>query len=59
MESLALPALGCGLGKLSWEEIGPLMVKYLKDLDIEVEIYLPNKELPKKQLTKEFLLNLK
>lgn len=56
ISSLALPALGCGLGKLSWEEIGPLMIRILKDLDMEVEIYLPNKKVPKKQLTKEFLL---
>jgi hypothetical protein len=60
IDSLALPALGCGLGKLSWEEIGPLMAKHLKDLEIPVEIYLPNnlpnKEIPYGQLTKEFLL---
>jgi len=59
IESLALPALGCGLGKLSWKDIGPLMVKYLKDLEIKVEIYLPNKNIPEEQLTKEFLLGEK
>jgi len=59
IESLALPALGCGLGKLSWEEVGPLMVKYLKDLGINVGIYLPNYDIPEDQKTKEFLLSLK
>ena len=56
INSLALPALGCGLGKLSWDEIGPMIVKHLKDTEMEVEIYLPDKEIPEKQLTKEFLL---
>jgi hypothetical protein len=32
------------------------MAKHLKDLEIPVEIYLPNKEIPYGQLTKEFLL---
>lgn len=59
IKSLALPALGCGLGNLSWGEIGPLMVKHLKEMDIRIEIYLPNKEIPKEQYTKEFLLKEK
>jgi O-acetyl-ADP-ribose deacetylase (regulator of RNase III) len=47
--SLAIPALGCGLGALTWEEIGTMMCHYLHDLmmchylhdlEIEVRIYL-------------------
>ena len=41
IESLALPALGCGLGNLTWTEVGPLMCKYLHGIDIPVAIYLP------------------
>ena len=29
IQSLALPALGCGLGKLRWEQVGPMMCHYL------------------------------
>lgn len=58
IKSIALPALGCGLGWLSWEEVGPLMIKYLKDMDIPIEIYLPREiNIPKDKKTKEFLLN--
>ena len=39
--SLAVPALGCSLGKLSWEQVRPLMEKYLSEMDIPVEIYEP------------------
>jgi len=57
--SLALPALGCGLGKLSWSVIGPMMVKYLKGLKIKVSIYLPTeKNICEEWLTEKFLLGL-
>ena len=39
--SLAMPALGCSLGKLSWEQVKPMMEKYLGEMDIPVEIYEP------------------
>ena len=39
--SVAFPALGCGLGSLSWQEIEPIMLKYLEKLEIPVEIYKP------------------
>lgn len=39
--SLALPALGCGLGNLSWSDVGPLMCRYLHGIEIPVAIYLP------------------
>jgi O-acetyl-ADP-ribose deacetylase (regulator of RNase III) len=57
IQSLALPALGCGLGWLEWQEVGPILCQYLATLDIPVQIYLPTeKEIPREYLTKEFLL---
>ncbi len=44
--SIALPALGCGLGKLPWETVGPLMVQTLQPLTkkgIEVMVYVPQR----------------
>ncbi|GBF80518.1 DarT ssDNA thymidine ADP-ribosyltransferase family protein [Aphanothece sacrum] len=41
IKSLALPALGCGLGNLTWSDVGPLMCSYLHDIGIHVAIYLP------------------
>src|SRR5579884_3827444 len=38
--SIAFPKLGTQNGKLSWDEVGPLMVKYLSQLDIDVYIYI-------------------
>jgi hypothetical protein len=58
IQSLAMPALGCGLGKLEWSDVGPLICKYLGDINIPVSIYLPREqEIPDEQLTKEFLLH--
>ncbi len=57
IKSLAVPALGCGLGKLDWKDVGPLMCKYLRNLDIYVAIYLPTeKGIPKEMLSKDYLL---
>ncbi len=39
--SLAVPALGAGLGRLPWKSVGPLMCRYLAKLDIPVALYLP------------------
>lgn len=41
IQSLALPALGCGYGGLEWAEVRPLMQQYLGDLTIPIEIYAP------------------
>jgi O-acetyl-ADP-ribose deacetylase (regulator of RNase III) len=55
--SLAMPALGCGLGNLEWKEVGPLMCAYLSRISIPVAIYLPiGKSIPEEQLRQEFLL---
>lgn len=58
IKSLAIPALGCGLGGLEWREVGPLMCRYLKSLDIPVMLYLPiEREIKVDLLSKEFLLS--
>jgi hypothetical protein len=58
IKSLAMPALGCGLGNLKWEDIGPMMCKYLKNLDIHVSIYLPtDRKIAEEFITTEFLLS--
>ena len=57
IKSLALPALGCGLGTLSWVDVGPLMCKYLHGMEIQVEIYLPREQkIDSQYLTKSYLL---
>ncbi|GHO56052.1 macro domain-containing protein [Ktedonobacter robiniae] len=38
--SIAFPKLGTQNGKLSWDEVGPLMVQYLEDLDLDIYIYI-------------------
>jgi len=57
IKSLAIPALGCGLGGLSWDIVGPMLCKYLSKLTIPVSLYLPlEEEVPEEQLTPDFLL---
>ncbi|MDJ1184333.1 macro domain-containing protein [Roseofilum casamattae] len=58
IESLAMPALGCGLGKLEWSDVGPLMCRYLNNIGIPVAIYLPREQpVDPKYLTREYLLS--
>ena len=38
--SIAFPRLGCGNGELAWEDVKPIMEKYLSPLPIDVIIYL-------------------
>jgi len=53
IQSLSLPALGCGLGNLNWKEVGPVMCGILSQLDIPVRIYLPlEKDIRAEYLTK-------
>ena len=40
IKSIAFPKLGAQNGKLSWDEVGPLMAKYLSQLDIDVYVYI-------------------
>ena len=57
INSIALPALGCGLGGLDWKDVGPLMCKYLNQMNIKSCVYLPiEKKIPQEQLTHSFLL---
>lgn len=51
IKSIALPALGCGLGNLDWRDVGPVMCSQLAQLDIPVAIYLPREA----QTSAEFL----
>jgi O-acetyl-ADP-ribose deacetylase (regulator of RNase III) len=39
VERIAFPRLGCGKGKLGWGGVKELMVKWLDDLPMEIEIY--------------------
>lgn len=57
IKSLAIPALGCGLGGLDWRDVGPLMCQHLNELNIPVGVYLPREQaIPLEFLTKKFLL---
>ncbi|MHB8360565.1 MAG: DarT ssDNA thymidine ADP-ribosyltransferase family protein [Thermoplasmataceae archaeon] len=57
IKSLAIPALGCGLGWLDWSEIGPLLCRYLSKMTIQVQLFVPaEREIPPEQLSKSFLL---
>jgi len=52
--SLAVPPLGCGNGQLEWRAVGPLIFRYVKQMDIPVEMYAPYGTSPK-ELTVDFL----
>ena len=57
IQSLAMPALGCGLGGLNWKDVGPLMCKYLHGIGIDVAIYLPRERpIQQEYLTASHLL---
>lgn len=55
--SIAFPRLGCGNGELNWDDVKPLMEKYLKALPIDVYIYLGpgNNPIPEHKNQKETL----
>ena len=40
ISSIAFPKLGCGNGGLDWEVVKPVMERYLKELPIDVYIYV-------------------
>lgn len=40
-KSIAFPALGCGNGGLSFDDVRLIMVEYLQKLDLDIEIYEP------------------
>ena len=37
--SIAFPRLGCGNGELNWDDVRPMMERYLKPLPIDIYIY--------------------
>lgn len=39
--SLAVPPLGCGHGELEWRIVGPTLYRYLRQVDIPVELFAP------------------
>lgn len=52
--SIAVPPLGCGQGQLEWRVVGRTLYRYLRKLDIAVELYAPYGT-PKDQLLLSFL----
>ena len=41
IESMAIPALGCGNGGLDWKQVGPLMYQELEKTTMHCRIYAP------------------
>lgn len=42
IQSIAIPALGCGLGGLDWKDVRPMIVAAFEELpDMRVELYPP------------------
>jgi O-acetyl-ADP-ribose deacetylase (regulator of RNase III) len=39
--SLAVPALGCGLGQLDWAAVGPILYSLFSEFAIPVSLYTP------------------
>lgn len=44
LASVALPALGCGKGKLAWDSVRPLVEQFLADSIAEVFVYPPHEK---------------
>lgn len=43
--SIAIPPLGCGLGGLNWDDVYPLIQKYLGNIEgLTVHVYLPRND---------------
>lgn len=40
IKSIAIPKLGCANGGLNWDDVHPLMLRYLEPLPLEVRIYV-------------------
>lgn len=58
IKSIALPALGCGLGNLQWKDVGPMMCHYLNKMRIKSCVYLPmDRDEDPQWLKPEYLLN--
>jgi O-acetyl-ADP-ribose deacetylase (regulator of RNase III) len=59
IKSLALPALGCGLGNLDWKDVGPILCGAIHALDLtRAEIYLPlENDIDEQYLLPDYLLS--
>lgn len=55
IKSLAIPALGCGNGGLDWKDVGPILYQHLSKMNIPIHLYLPERIVPEKYLTLEYL----
>lgn len=40
IKSIAVPKLGCGLGKLDWDKVKPIMIKEFESVADMVDIYI-------------------
>ncbi|MCD6230832.1 MAG: macro domain-containing protein [Dehalococcoidia bacterium] len=40
LKSIAMPQLGCGLGKLKWEDVKLVVEEYFSDEPLKIEVYL-------------------
>lgn len=57
IRSLALPALGCGLGGLAWSDVGPILCSVVHEMRIPACVYLPAEgRPPDDELTAAFLI---
>jgi O-acetyl-ADP-ribose deacetylase (regulator of RNase III) len=59
IKSIAMPALGCGLGNLPWRDVGPIMCRSLASMDgLEFSrIYLPREHpIADEELSRAYLL---
>ncbi len=48
IRSVAIPALGCGLGQLAWNDVGPLIMIFADEMaanDVCVEVYPPHESI--------------
>ncbi|KKR00036.1 MAG: Appr-1-p processing domain protein [Candidatus Woesebacteria bacterium GW2011_GWB1_39_12] len=44
--TIAIPPLGCGNGNLKWQDVRPILEKYLSDIpDVEICIFEPESEI--------------
>lgn len=39
LNTLGMPKIGCGLGRLNWKQVKPIIESNLKDLDMRILIY--------------------
>ena len=44
VSSISIPALGCGLGGLKWDQVKPLIIEYMEQVseDMDVFVFEPN-----------------